>query len=44
MDPKTNKSDDKLIEKLTELIEAIVTSGLKQLDESKVKEIKKICR
>ena len=44
MDSKTSKLDDKMMQKLTEAVENIVTSGLKQLDETKMKEIKKICR
>lgn len=39
-----SKCDDHIIQKLSETIEVIVTSGLKQLDEAKMKEVKKICR
>jgi hypothetical protein len=37
-------TDNSLVEKLTQAIESIVGCGLKQPDESKMKDIKKICR
>jgi hypothetical protein len=39
-----NTIDNSFIEKLREAIESIIGCGLKQADESKMKEIKKICR
>ena len=39
-----SKADHNLLAKLTDAVESIVSSGQKQLDDSKMKEIKKICR
>jgi len=39
-----SKDGGNLFTKLSELIESIVTSGHLEIDETKMKELKKICR